>query len=616
MASFSFNFQMSEETTISSNAETTEAILNPFKLASPQVELPPARILVLDDPENEVDMKFPSEELLVYKRTSTDGATKKSNPLVFQRIDEERVGLSPPLAKALLTAKGPSDLITGVYEGGLRVWEGSIDLVAYLDTHRARLLQTEASGRKSRGKKGGKNKKKGGGGGASASNTASVAAALGRDYGWWKGNLVGHSHVRALHPLPGQEVKGGGSDGDEDDEASSLGGGEEQVSSKRGVSVVRAPHWFFQKFNKRSDMLFVDDDVRLLASEDAGYTHLLSTQALRSPGFEQACRDAFSCFHVADAFARKDRRQRTACVEEPAQLLRVLRTAVAAVWAFPGALDLKARRATALIGDGSAGGPGGGSEGQGSGDGFVLDLCLLHALNGTREQLESPHQFVELVRSCVRAAGLVRFASKLHDDDDQRRLGRLVVEIAALRGRSAADEAAVQARKAEDARLEKLKRTHPGKYQEEMADRFVADKAAALVREREAKEAAKEAEKAAKEAAQERARLAAELVKAEAAAKRAKVAALNALADSDPDAYAEQMALEATKAEASLAAAGKAKAPGPDSEVDRDSAQARRRGAQRLAEARLNLHAEGHWELQEKRQRLRFRVAPLFNAAE
>jgi len=165
MASFSFNFQMSEETTISSNAETTEAILNPFKLASPQVELPPARILVLDDPENEVDMKFPSEELLVYKRTSTDGATKKSNPLVFQRIDEERVGLSPPLAKALLTAKGPSDLITGVYEGGLRVWEGSIDLVAYLDTHRARLLQTEASGRKSRGKKGGKNKKKGGGGG-------------------------------------------------------------------------------------------------------------------------------------------------------------------------------------------------------------------------------------------------------------------------------------------------------------------------------------------------------------------------------------------------------------------------------------------------------------------
>jgi len=49
--------------------------------------------------------------------------------------------------------------------------------------------------------------------------------------------------------------------------------------------------------------LFVDDDVRLTAAEDAGYNFLART-ATRSPAFLASARDAFAAFHVADAFAR------------------------------------------------------------------------------------------------------------------------------------------------------------------------------------------------------------------------------------------------------------------------------------------------------------------------
>jgi hypothetical protein len=55
--------------------------------------------------------------------------------------------------------------------------------------------------------------------------------------------------------------------------------------------------------------LFVDDDVRLTAAEDAGFAFLART-ATRSPAFLASARAAFKAFHIADAFAR--------CVQPPA----------------------------------------------------------------------------------------------------------------------------------------------------------------------------------------------------------------------------------------------------------------------------------------------------------
>jgi hypothetical protein len=154
MASFSFNFNFKEESADTDGAKSPEAPVLKTGDDNPAL-LPPARPLKLDDRNQEVDMKFPSEELLVPLRITGDPAASKfKRPLAFQRIDEERVALSAPLAKALHTAKGPSDLVSGVYEGGLRVWEGSLDLVSYLDANRPRLLQTDSGTGKKGGKKG------------------------------------------------------------------------------------------------------------------------------------------------------------------------------------------------------------------------------------------------------------------------------------------------------------------------------------------------------------------------------------------------------------------------------------------------------------------------------
>lgn len=45
--------------------------------------------------------------------------------------EEERPGHDRPTPLEIIDA--PSDLIPGVYEGGLRLWECSLDLVDYLD---------------------------------------------------------------------------------------------------------------------------------------------------------------------------------------------------------------------------------------------------------------------------------------------------------------------------------------------------------------------------------------------------------------------------------------------------------------------------------------------------
>ena len=53
-----------------------------------------------------------------------------------------------------------------------------------------------------------------------------------------------------------------------------------------------------------------------------------------------------------------------------------------------------------------------------------MDLALLHAIDGSRTPFESAEGFLSLLRETMRAAGLMRFAALLADDDDTRALGR------------------------------------------------------------------------------------------------------------------------------------------------------------------------------------------------
>jgi hypothetical protein len=446
----------------------------------------------------------------------------------------------------------------------------------------------------------------GGGGGGGGHNLL-----VGRHYGWWTADLVPESAMHSVHPLPAstavlmllqeqQEEK------EAAEESAGLrsgtggaGGGGRSAAAAAGLdslnlSTVRAPPWYFRKFLQMSDMLFVDDDVRLLAAEDAAYTHLCSLRAVRSAAFERVAQDAFTAFHISDVFAAERREQRVAADGPPA-LLQLLRWALAAVVASPEALDAKARKAMASVGV----------------DAWVTDTVMLHALDGTRKQFETAARFTVFLRDCVKAAGLLKFASRLNDDDDRRRLGRLAAEIAALQGRNAAAEAEARARAAEDERFAKLKKTDPAKYQEMMADRAVADKAAAHARAKEQQAAEKEAVKLAAEAAKQREKEALELVKAEAAAKRARTAALNTLADQDPAAYARAMEEDAKRAEAAKAAGVAVGADGlPASEASTPSG--RRARAQKLAASKAAAHRKEHLELQLRPQKLRFKAAPLF----
>ena len=96
----------------------------------------PARLLVLDDPQKIVDMNVPSFETVVRCHGSA-----AENAIKFLCADPDRVDLSDNLVSALSDTPSSSssgsttDLIPGVYEGGLRVWEASVDLVKYMMTH-------------------------------------------------------------------------------------------------------------------------------------------------------------------------------------------------------------------------------------------------------------------------------------------------------------------------------------------------------------------------------------------------------------------------------------------------------------------------------------------------
>jgi hypothetical protein len=81
----------------------------------------------------------------------------------------------------------------------------------------------------------------------------------------------------------------------------------------------------------------------------------------------------------------RDRREQEAAVGDAPALLRLVRLAVAEVWASSAALPLKARHATSLIGA----------------DPWALDLALLHALDGRKAPLTSEEGFAQLVALTV-----------------------------------------------------------------------------------------------------------------------------------------------------------------------------------------------------------------------
>ncbi len=99
--------------------------------AAADADLVPGKRLLLDVSES-IDMTVPSVELVL---GLGDGTEKR-----FVKIDEDRVPVDEELAALLfdeetLTEK---DLVPRKYEGGLKVWEASLDLVRYLH----RLLTT------------------------------------------------------------------------------------------------------------------------------------------------------------------------------------------------------------------------------------------------------------------------------------------------------------------------------------------------------------------------------------------------------------------------------------------------------------------------------------------
>ena len=143
-SAFTFDFDLSQPPTAeaveagdttsafaasSTGASASETAVPPRSLSTP------ASVLPLDDQNESVDVRFPSMPLLVPLLGDEGGA------LSFTRVDENRTKLSDDLVRAVEEAAGgkDTDLIPDVYEGGLKVWECSLDLVAHLHQQRREL---------------------------------------------------------------------------------------------------------------------------------------------------------------------------------------------------------------------------------------------------------------------------------------------------------------------------------------------------------------------------------------------------------------------------------------------------------------------------------------------
>ncbi len=150
---FSFNFDLPIEASAafaskSSIPSQDESSLCPSAESSSLG--PQAKVLHLNDPAQSIDARFPSNSFELRGR----GLSAKN--IIFHTIDPDRIEL-PAELRDLLEGDGVTDLVKGVYEGGFKIWEGSLDLVRYLDTHRSELNLTDKlkrrgkSGKKKRG---------------------------------------------------------------------------------------------------------------------------------------------------------------------------------------------------------------------------------------------------------------------------------------------------------------------------------------------------------------------------------------------------------------------------------------------------------------------------------
>mmetsp|Transcript_11951 Transcript_11951/g.15414 ORF Transcript_11951/g.15414 Transcript_11951/m.15414 type:complete len:735 (-) Transcript_11951:95-2299(-) len=269
--------------------------------------------------------------------------------------------------------------------------------------------------------------------------------------GHWLGEIVPLSEMHFRHPIPGQ---------------SSFG---TRLERDSGFDGVRAPPWWTQKFPKNSDAIFVDDDVRLLAVENDLYIHL-TRKILKSKYFESSCRDVFNAYNIADVFSR-DRRLRQCLIEDSSSLLKMISLSIQAIWNSHVFGD-KGRNATCLIGE----------------DDFVMNMILLHCLEGNRTCFENAENFMILLRSIFKGAGLVKFASLIHDDDEQLIIGRWAIEQTAKLAQQKEKEAQALAAQKEAERLEQLKITNPDAYQEALADAKVINKAKKIIEDKEKEE--------------------------------------------------------------------------------------------------------------------------------
>lgn len=146
---FSFNFDLPVEApaaftkqSIPSQCEPSQCSPTSIKPSSLDSQ---AKVLNLNDPKQSIDARFPSNTFELRGR----GLSAKN--ISFHTIDPDRIEL-PVELRDLLEGDGVTDLVKGVYEGGFKIWEGSLDLVRYLDAHRSELNLVEKN--KRRGKTG------------------------------------------------------------------------------------------------------------------------------------------------------------------------------------------------------------------------------------------------------------------------------------------------------------------------------------------------------------------------------------------------------------------------------------------------------------------------------
>eukprot|EP00750_Incisomonas_marina_P021156 INCI4189.2.p1 GENE.INCI4189.2~~INCI4189.2.p1 ORF type:complete len:281 (+),score=41.25 INCI4189.2:106-948(+) len=158
--SFSFNFVIDEDVAGDSEAAggSAEAQLigttkpveqnNEPKESSAVPDLVPGKRLVLDsDSDTALEMKVPSSKLVIRLNSAASsdaqagGGGAGAEFREFIKVDEERAAIGDHLLNLLYDddTQTHKDLVPRQYEGGLKVWEASLDLVRYL--HRMKTVQ-------------------------------------------------------------------------------------------------------------------------------------------------------------------------------------------------------------------------------------------------------------------------------------------------------------------------------------------------------------------------------------------------------------------------------------------------------------------------------------------